>query len=95
MATEIYKIKFNKFVEESNNAEGSYKTQRHMQYTLGVTGLVDGELLTPVKIKLKDDKVIVFFSELGIRHEFTRTADVEIFYRDKVKKDENKDQACP
>lgn len=61
-----------------------------MLYTLGATGLVDGELLTPKKITVKDDKIIVEFEELGIRHEFTRTDDVELFYRDKVTKDASK-----
>lgn len=83
MAKEIYRIKFAKYLNENN-------IPCCMLYTLGATGLVDGELLTPKKITVKDDKVIVDFEELGIRHEFTRTDDVELFYRDKVTKDASK-----
>lgn len=83
MAKEIYRIKFGKYTNENG-------VPCCMLYTLGATGLVDGELLTPKKITVKNDEVIVDFEELGIRHEFTRTDDVELFYRDKVTKDASK-----
>jgi hypothetical protein len=51
---------------------------------------VDGEYLTPQKITVKDGRVRVVFKELGIIHEFTFTDDCELFYRDKIKKENEK-----
>ncbi len=60
-------------------------------YTIGMTGDVDGEYLTPLKITAKKDGTIrVQFEELGILHEFKRDDKTEIYYRDKVKKDADK-----
>jgi hypothetical protein len=81
MGKEIFKIKFDKGKTE----EG---VPTYMQYTLGATGLVDGELLTPQKITIIKDRVVVLFVEMGITHEFTRTDDVEIYRRDKQDKTE-------
>lgn len=66
-----------------------------MEYIIGkpTTDIYDGlnsEALTPQKIVLKDNIIVVYFEELGIRHEFARTDDVELFYRDKVTKDASK-----
>jgi hypothetical protein len=77
---EIFKIKFDK----GKTDEG---VPKYMQYTLGATGLVDGELLTPQKITIKRDRVVVLFAELGITHEFAFTDDIEIYRRDKTKED--------
>jgi hypothetical protein len=77
---EIFKIKFDK----GKTDEG---VPKYMQYTIGATGLVDGELLTPQKITIRKERVIVEFAELGIQHNFAFTPDVELFYRDKVKED--------
>ena len=83
MAREIFKIKF----DNSKTEEG---VPRYMQYTLGATGLVDGELLTPQKITIRKLRVVVEFAELGITHEFAFTDDVEIFRRNKVEEDADK-----
>lgn len=80
---EVYKIKFSKWFNEQN-------VPCYTMYTLGAPGWVDGELLTPKKIRIKDDTVIVFFEELGIQHKFAVKDDLEVFYRDKVKKDADK-----
>jgi hypothetical protein len=77
---EIFKIKFDK----GKTDEG---VPKYMQYTIGATGLVDGELLTPQKITIRKDRVVVLFAELGITHEFAFNDDVEIYRRDKPKED--------
>lgn len=82
MAKEIYRIKFDKSVTE----EG---VPKYMQYTLGDTGWIDGELLTPLKIRKVKDRIIVDFTE-GIQHNFAFKEDTELFYRDKIKEDANK-----
>jgi hypothetical protein len=79
---EIYKLKVKKFTNE----QGIPVVQR---YVLGTTGDVDGEILTPVKMTVRKDKVVIRFAELGIIQEFAMSADVEVFKRDKVKEDEN------
>ncbi len=79
---EIFKIKFDKGKTE----EG---VPKYMQYTLGATGLVDGELLTPQKITIRKQRVIVEFTE-GVWHEFAFTDDVDIYRRDKTEKDADK-----
>lgn len=81
--TEIYKIKFNKY----HNEQG---VPCYTLYTLGVNGYVDGEYLTPQKISIRKERVIVEFAELGIRHEFEYSKDVEIFRRDKDAKEVQK-----
>ncbi len=78
---EIFRIKFDKGKTE----EG---VPKYMQYTLGATGLVDGELLTPQKITIRKQRVIVEFTE-DVWHEFAFTDDVEIYRRDKLKTEEN------
>jgi hypothetical protein len=83
MAKEIYRIKFGKFKTEQG-------IPAYTMYTLGGTGLVDGEMLTPQKIIVKGDKIIVRFAELGIQHIFAYDPkDVELFYREKQKKNAN------
>jgi hypothetical protein len=77
---EIYKVKFNKYLTAEGVPSGT-------MYTLDCPGWVDGEMLTPQKITIKDERVIVEFKELGIRHEFAFTPDVEIFRRDKHAKE--------
>ena len=77
---EIYRVKFDK----SKTEEG---VPRYMLYSVGATGLVDGELLTPKRITVRKERVIVEFEELGIIHEFAFTPEVEIFKRDKKKQD--------
>ena len=79
MSKEIYKVIYKKWV----NTEG---IPCHFQYTLGRTGLVDDEMLTPLKITLRNNKITVAFEELGIKHVFTYTDDVELFYKDKEEK---------
>lgn len=79
---EIYKVIYSKY----RNEQG---IPCHMQYTLGATGLVDTEWLTPLKITLRKERIKVEFAELGIQHEFAYTDDVEIFRRDKPKEDKN------
>ncbi len=83
---EIWRVKFNKHSYEiATESEGFHeKTIRYMVYTVGVTGEVDGEYLTPIKITLTKGRVRVDFLELGIRHVFGYTDDVELFYRDKL-----------
>lgn len=83
MAREIYRIKFGKFTTEQGIPACT-------MYTLGGTGIVDGEMLTPQKITVKDDKIIVKFVELGIIHVLPYSADVELFYREKQKKNADK-----
>jgi len=73
--TEIYRIKFNKWINEQGIPCYTF-------YTLGAKGWVDGEYLTPQKISIKKGRVIVEFEELGIRHEFSNSPDVEIFRRE-------------
>jgi len=80
MAKEIHRIKFNKYTNEQG-------IPCYTMYTLGGTGLVDGEKLTPIKITLRGGKIIVNFAELGIKHVFAYTDDVELFYRDKTEED--------
>jgi hypothetical protein len=80
MAREIFRIKFDK--HKTPEGINCYRL-----YTLDMTGEVDGEYLTPQKITVKDGRVKVTFKELGIIHEFSFSDDVELFYRDKVKKD--------
>jgi len=74
---ELFRIKFAKYINEQG-------IPCYTMYTLGGTGLVDGEKLTPIKITLRGGKIIVNFAELGIKHVFAYTDDVELFYRDKV-----------
>ena len=91
MAREIYRIKFGYHYVSSNDTEGYHKDRICTMYTIGMTGFVDGEMLTPLKITLKGDKVIVRFAELGIQHVFAYNPnDVELFYREKVKKNADK-----
>jgi len=78
--TEIYKIKFNKYI----NQDG---IPCYTLYTLGMQGWIDGEFLTPQKITIKKERIIVEFEESGIRHEFTYDNTVEIFRRDKDAKE--------
>jgi len=77
MKKEIYRVKFSKYINEQG-------IPCYTMYTLGGTGLVDGEELTPLKITLRGGKITVNFAELGIKHVFAYTDDVELFYRDKV-----------
>jgi hypothetical protein len=77
---EIYKLKVKKFVNE----QGIPVVQK---YILGATGDVDGESLTPEKITIRKDKIIISFAELGIIQELFMTPDVEVFKRDKIKED--------
>ena len=79
---ELYRIKFDK----STTEEG---VPRYMQYTLGMPGWIEGELLTPLKIRKVKDRIIVDFAELGIQHNFAFKEDTELFYRDKPKQEEN------
>jgi len=74
---EIYRIKFGRWVNE----EG---IPCYTMYSLDATGMVDGELLTPQKITIRNNRVKVEFGELGIIHEFAFTDDVEVFKRDKI-----------
>jgi hypothetical protein len=78
--TEIYRIKFSKYINEQG-------IPCYMMYTIGKPGDVDGEFLTPEKISIEKGRVIVRFAELGIRHEFTLTPDVEIYRREKDAKE--------
>ena len=78
---ELYRIKFDKSVTE----EG---VPRYMQYTLGMPGWIEGELLTPLKIRKVKDRIVVDFAE-GIQHNFAFKEDTELFYRDKPKQEEN------
>lgn len=87
MAKEIFRIKFGHHEIETNNAEGHRKLLAYRMYTLGESGDVDGELLTPQKITIKDNKVKVVFEELGIQHVFTMDDKTEVYYRDKIKRD--------
>ena len=80
MAKEIFRIKF----DHHKTDEG---VNVYRMYTLGMTGLVDDEMLTPQKITIKDNKVKVVFEELGIQHVFTMDDKTEVYYRDKAKKD--------
>lgn len=87
MAREIFRIKFGYHEMETNTVEGHRKILAYRMYTLGETGDVDGEYLTPLKITIKDKTIKVVFEELGIQHVFTMDDKTEIYYRDKVKKD--------
>jgi len=78
--SEIFKIKFNKYTGENG-------ILCYTLYTLGAPGWVDGEFLTPQKITIRKERVIVEFVELGIRHEFAFDSSVEIFRRDKDAKE--------
>lgn len=78
--TEIFRVKFSKYINEQG-------IPCYMMYTLGGTGIVDGELLTPKKITIVKQRVRVEFEELGIIHEFAFTDDVEIYRRDKIQED--------
>ena len=80
MSKEIYRVKFSKYINEQD-------IPCYTMYTLGRTGLVDGETLTPLKITLRGGKITVNFAELGIKHVFAYTDDVELFYKDKTKED--------
>ena len=82
MQKELYRIKFDK----SKTEEG---VPRYMQYTIGMPGWIEGELLTPLKITKRKDRIIVDFSE-GYQHNFAFTEDTELFYRDKPKEDADK-----
>lgn len=82
MAKEIYRIKFN----QTKTDEG---VPKYMQYTLGMQGWIEGELLTPQKIKKVKDRIIVDFAE-GIQHNFAFKEDTELFYRDIKKEDADK-----
>lgn len=81
--TEIYKIKFHQY----RNEQG---IPCYTLYTIGKGGYVENEFLTPKKITIKKERVIVEFEELGIKHEFFFSDDVELFRRD-IKIEENAD----
>lgn len=81
---EIYCIRFNKIAT---------KDDLHVTtYTLGAPVIVNGMLKTPQKIVLKDDKITTTFDD-NTRHIVWYTTDVEIFEREKEKKDANKDDS--
>lgn len=79
MTRELYRIKFDKSVTE----EG---VPRYMQYTVGSEGWIDGQLLTPQKITLRNKRITVTFEE-GVTHNFAFTDDCELFYREIKKED--------
>jgi hypothetical protein len=80
--TEIYKIKFGSFTDKDGVPHWTI-------YAIGFPGYVHGEVVTPVKIKLLFDKVLVTYDD-GRTHEFLRTSDCEIFRRPvKEKEEEN------
>lgn len=85
---ELFRIKFDHHDVYSDDSEGAHSVRAYRMYTLGAKGLIDDEMLTPKKMRLKDDKIIVDFEEWGIRHVFAYTDDCELFYRDKPKRNE-------
>lgn len=78
---EIFSVRFNKV---------RTATDLHVTtYTLGVPIMGSGVLVVPLKIELKDNKIITTFDN-KTSHVISYTEEVELFYREKEtkKKDE-------
>jgi len=74
---EIFSIRFNKV---------RTATDMHVTtYTLGVPIMGSGVLVVPLKIELKDNKIITTFDN-KTSHVFHYTEDCELFYREKKTK---------
>jgi len=81
LTEEIFSVRFNKVL---------LKDDLHVTtYTLGVPIMGGGAMTIPLKIELKNDKIITTFNN-NTKHIFHYTQDVEYFTREKETKKKEK-----